>query len=106
MSILISGAPFKVHVVDISALFIAFVIPGLIASTKKAKRPIYIWLVGSIIGLLFWDVFSAYVIVKREIFMGWYFVYPIGVTMLVLLQLLVKYINSKIPYNKPLQGTC
>jgi hypothetical protein len=97
---MISGAPARVHIVDISALFIAFVIPGLIAINKENKNQLYVWLFGAIIGLLYWNVLSSYVIVKREIFTGWYIVYPVGVIFLLLFQLVVKYINSKLPYNK------
>ena len=92
-----SGAPARVHAVDISALFIAFVVPGLIV---KNKKKLYIWLFGAVIGLLYWDVLSASVIVKREILMGWYIVYPVGAIAILLLQFITKYINSKLPYNK------
>lgn len=95
-----TGAPLKVHVVDISALFISLVIPALIANFQSVKNQFYIWLFGAVIGLLFWDVLSAYVIVKREIFMGWYLIYPAGVAGLLILQTLIKYINKKMPYNK------
>lgn len=101
-SIVISGAPLRVHAVNISALLIAFVIPSLISKYKANKKQIYIWLFGGIIGLLYWDVLSAFVIVKREIFVGWYIVYPAGIVAILFLQTLVKYINSKLPYNKSL----
>jgi hypothetical protein len=58
LSIAISGAPIRVHVVDISTLFIAFVIPGLIAFNKEIKNQLSIWLLGAVIGLLLWDVLS------------------------------------------------
>ena len=102
ISLVISGAPLRVHAVDISALFIAFVLPGLFTNKKENKKQIYIWLFGGVVGLLYWDALSALVIGKREIFMGWYIVYPVGILAILLLQLLVKYINSKLPYNKSL----
>ncbi len=105
ISIAISGAPIRVHVVDISALFIAFVAPGFIARNKEIKTQFYIWLLGAVIGLFAWDILSAYIIAKREIFMGWFIIYPIGIVGLVLLQVAVKYINSKLPYNKASQPT-
>jgi hypothetical protein len=95
-----SGAPLRVHAVDIFALFIAFVIPGLIANNKEVKKQYLVWLFGGVFGLLFWDVLSSYVIVKREIFMGWYIIYPVGLSAFLILHLLVKYINSKLAYNK------
>ena len=95
-----SGAPARVHAVDISALIIAFVVPGLIVKNKKNKKKLYIWLFGAVIGLLYWDVLSASVIVKRELLMGWYIVYPVGAIAILLLQFITKYINSKLPYNK------
>jgi hypothetical protein len=100
-----SGAPFKVHAVNMSALFLAFVIPSIIVNIKNIKKPFYIWLLGSVIGILLWDTLSAFVIVKRELFMGWYIIYPIGITALVSLQLLVNYINGKLPYNKSFKPT-
>lgn len=102
VSIVMSGAPVRVHAVDISALFIAFVVPGVLAINKNNKKQFYIWLFGAVIGLLYWDVLSAYVIVKKEILMGWYIVYPAGVVVILLLQLLVKFINKILPYNNQL----
>ena len=103
ISIAISGAPIRVHAVDIAALFVAFAAPGLTALNKETKTQLYIWLLGAVIGLFVWDVLSACVIVKREIFIGWYIIYPIGMLGLVLLQVAIKYINAKLPYNKAYQ---
>ena len=36
------------------------------------KKQLFIWSLGAAAGLLFWDIVSAQVIVKREVFMGWY----------------------------------
>jgi hypothetical protein len=96
---MISGAPPRVHAVDISTLFIAFVVPGLMGINKEYKSQLFVWLFGAAIGMLYWDIFSSYVIVKKEIFMYWYIVYPIGIIFLSLFQLLAKYINSKLFYN-------
>jgi len=93
VSIIISGAPDKVHLVDISTLFIAFVIPGLIGMNKEYKSQFFVWVFGAVIGILYWDILSSYVIVKREIFMYWYIVYPVGVIFLFLFQLIVKYFS-------------
>lgn len=100
ISVVMSGAPLKVHAVDVSALFIAFVISGLIANNKETKKQYFVWLFGGVFGLLFWDVLSAYVIVKREIFMGWYIIYPVGLSALFILHSLVNYINKKLSYNQ------
>lgn len=32
--------------------------------------------------------------------MGWYIIYPIGITAVMLLQSLVKHMDEKLPYNK------
>jgi hypothetical protein len=99
ISIIISGAPIRVHIVDVSALFIAFAAPALIALNREIKTQLCIWLLGAFVGVFIWDVLSAYVIAKREIFRGWYIVYPIGVLGLIILQTAIKYINAKLPYN-------
>ena len=95
-----SGAPLRVHLVNIAALFIALVIPNLIVIIKNIKKPLYVWFFGGVIGLLLWDIFSTYVIAKKEIFMGWHIIYPIGIFGLLSLQTFIKYISGKLPYNK------
>ena len=90
-----SGAPVRVHAVDITAFFIAFVIPGLLAFNLSPKKQLAIWFVGGVVGLFLWDVGSAYVIVKRELFMGWPILYPLGLLGLLILQITVKYIDRK-----------
>jgi hypothetical protein len=102
--LLISGAPIRVNLVDIASFFIAFVVPGMLAfHLNRMNQVIMVWLVGGGIGLFMWDVVSTLVIVKRELFMGWYILYPIGLTGLVLLQIVVKYISDKAPYNAILE---
>ena len=98
--VLTSGAPLRVHSVDIVAFAISFVVPGIVAQKQQTVNPLVIWFAGGIFGIFFWDIGSAYVIVKRELFMGWSIVYPTGVVGLLLLQLLVKYISKKLLYNK------
>jgi len=93
--IVVSDAPFKVHAVDISALFIAFVIPSLVINAVKEKQQLYILLFCAVAGLLFWDILTAYIIVKRDVFMGWYVFYPVGFLVLFMLHILVKYLNKK-----------
>ncbi len=85
----------RVHAVDISAFFIAFVVPGVLGFNLSLKKQLVTWLVGGIIGLFLWDVGSAYVIVKRELFMGWPILYPLGLIGLCLLQVAVKCIDRK-----------
>ncbi len=83
---------------DIAAFFFAFVVPGLLGSyvgRKSLKKIVMVWLLGGLIGLFLWDVGSTLVIVKRELFMGWYILYPLGLMGLILLQLAVKYISGK-----------
>jgi hypothetical protein len=101
--ITLSDALFKVHAIDVSALLFAFCVPGLVAINKGKIAQLQTWLFGALIGLLYWDAASAVVIAKREMFMGWYIVYPIGAVAIVSLQSFVKYINSKLPYNKRMQ---
>jgi len=104
LSLLIwNGAPLRVHAVDIAAFFVAFVAPGLLAFNLGRKKQVVIWLVGGTIGLFLWNLGSAFVIVKRELFRGWLFLYPLGLIGLVLLQSVVKYISDKVPYNKGTQ---
>lgn len=95
ISVVMSGAPLKVHAVDVSALFIAFVIPSVITNKNGSKNPLLIWLLGSIVGILYWDIVAAYVIVKKELFMSWYIVYPVGISLIILLQITTKYISRK-----------
>jgi len=61
--------------------------PILLINTNVARPPV------SPVGLEY--VGETLVIVKRELFMGWYILYPVGLTGLILLQLAVKYISSK-----------
>jgi hypothetical protein len=89
------GAPLRVHVIDITAFFVAFVIPSVLAFDLSLKKQLAIWLVGGTAGLFLWDIGSAYVIVKRELFMGWPILYPVGLGGLWLLQIAVKYIDKK-----------
>ena len=65
VSVLISGAPIRVHAVNIFALFIAFIVPSL-AAVKFNKY--VIWLCGAVLGIIVFDIGSAYVISKRELF--------------------------------------
>lgn len=99
LSLLIwNGPPLRVHAVDIAAFFLAFVVPGLLGSyvgCNSFKKVVMVWLLGGLIGLFLWDAGSALVIVKRELFMGWYILYPLGLMGLILLQLTVKYISGK-----------
>jgi len=95
IAVLISGAPLKVHAIDISALFIALVIPSMIAYKNDIKKSFFIWFLGGIIGILYWDMLATYVIVKKEIFMGWYILYPIGITSIMLLQIIIKFISRQ-----------
>jgi hypothetical protein len=90
-----SGAPLRVHAVDITAFFIAFVIPGILGFNLSLKKQLVIWFVGGIIGPFLWDVGSSYVVEKRELFMGWTILYPLGLIGLCLLQIAVKWIERK-----------
>ena len=83
---------------DIVAFFFAFVVPGVLGSymgRKSRKKGVMVWLLGGVIGLFLWDAGSALVIAKRELFMGWYILYPLGLMALILLQLAVKYISGE-----------
>lgn len=63
----------------------------------------YIWLAGAIVGLLLWDIMSSFVIVKRELFYGWFIIYPVGLLALYLLQLLTKFSEKILPYKEHAQ---
>ena len=90
-----SGAPLRVHAVDVIAFFGAFVVPSVLAFNLSLKKKVLAWIIGGAIGLFLWDVGSAYVIVKRELFMGWPILYSLGITGLLLVQIVVNYIESK-----------
>lgn len=100
VSILISGAPLRVHAVNILALFIAFIVPSLAAVKFNKINKYVIWLCGAMLGIIVFDIGSSYVISKRELFMGWYILYPVGLIVLLLLQFITNYASTKLPYNK------
>ncbi len=102
ISIFSSGAQFIVHFINILSLFIALVIPSFIINLQKIKKPFLIWIFSAIVGILFWDIFYSLIIVKKELFMYWYIIYPVGIISLVILQIFIQYISDKIIvlYNK------
>ena len=89
-SFLLSDAPLRVHLVNSFALILAVVVPGLISQKLDAPTRYFAWVIGAVLGLLYWDVFSAQAIVKREPFEGWYIIYPVGFVCIVLLQLSIE----------------
>lgn len=103
--LLVSGAPLKVHAVDIGAFAIAYLIPGIIAQRYNGRKAFFILLAGAIIGVVLFDLGLSYVVVKRDFFMGWYIFYPVLVAGLLLLHSITKLTNKKLPYNKSTQPT-
>jgi len=105
-SVAVSGAPFKVHLVNISCFFLAFVV-GAVASEryKNFMLRLFTWLFFGASGLLLWDALSALVIVKAEFFMGWYLKYPIGLVGILLLHFGVWLVCRFRPFNKQRQPT-
>ena len=85
----------RVHAVNITTFFVAFVVSGLVGFNLSRNKQVVIWLVGGLVGIFLWDVGSAIVIAKRELLMGWPILYPVGLIVLLLLQAIVKYINAK-----------
>ena len=102
-----SGSPIKVHAANIFSFFIAFVL-GTVAVEYRwfNLSKLQTWLAFSILGLLVFDLLSALIIVKRELFMGWFVIYPVGITGLVLLQIVTSFLCGKLPYNKPIKRDC
>jgi len=90
-SLFLSGAPAKVHAVNITCFFVAFVLGTVIAEKRPINLPSYvIWLVAGLLGLFSWDVVSSLVIVKAEIFVGWYILYPVGLLGILCLQIMAR----------------
>ena len=105
-SIAVSGAPFKVHLVNVSCFFLAFVVGAVAAERyKNSINKSVTWLLCGVTGLLLWDGLSALVIVKAEVFMGWYLKYPIGLLGILFLHFLVWLICRFWPFNKQRQPT-
>ncbi|WP_226647318.1 hypothetical protein [Microbulbifer variabilis] len=104
-SITLSGAPAKVHVVNVVCFFVAFVLGTVVAEKRLSNLPAYIiWLMAGLVGLFSWDVVSSLVIVKAEIFMGWYILYPAGLLGILCLQILARAASKSGPFNKQRQG--
>lgn len=98
-SVLMSGAPAKVHLVSIASFFLAYFVGAYIAESGLIDKPKWlIWIAAGFVGLLGFDIFSSLVIVKRDFLMGWYVIYPGGLLGLLVLQLFAKWVA--IPYYK------
>ena len=102
-SLFISGASMMVHVVNVATFSLAFVVPGLVASRLSFPRQFVTWLIGGAIGLFLWDIGVSLVIVKYDFFSGWYYLYPLGLTTLICLQLAVKYISYRVVSYKRME---
>ncbi|WP_157960438.1 hypothetical protein [Marinimicrobium alkaliphilum] len=106
LSVALSGAPARVHAVNIGCFFVAFVVGTVLAERRAGNLPGYvIWLLVGGVGLLLWDILSAFAVVKAEVFMGWYVLYPLGLAGLVVLQLVAVASSKLQPFNKFRQGT-
>lgn len=105
-SVLVSSAPFKVHLVNVSCFFLAFVIGAVTAERyKNFMHRLFTWLLFGAAGLLLWDGMSALVIVKAEFFMGWHSKYPMGLAGILVLHFWVGLICRFLPFNKQRQST-
>ena len=105
-SVAVSGAPFKVHLVNVSCFSLAFVVGAVAAERyKNFMHRLFTWLLFGASGLLLWDGLSALVIVKAELFMGWYLKYPMGLAGILVLHFLVGFICRFKPFNKQRQPT-
>lgn len=104
VSIALSGAPMKVHIVDIGCLFIALVFATIIAERFKSLRSkVFIWISIGVIGLFVFDILSSLMIFKREVFMGWDLIYPIGLSGLVMIQFIIVMLEKLWPFNLAVQ---
>ena len=106
LSVALSGPPAIVHAVNIGCFFVAFVVGTVLAERRTGNVPSYvIWVLLGTLGLLLWDILSSFVVVKAEIFMGWYILYPLGLVGLVALQLIAITTSKLQIFNKFRQGT-
>jgi len=104
VSLFISGAPVKVHTTNIICFFLAFFLGTVAAEKRLIDLPDYlIWLAAGLVGLFAWDLASSLIIVKAEVFMGWYILYPIGLLGILCLQFLARAIGKYGPFNKALK---
>ena len=104
-SIFLSGAPVKADAVNIVCFFVALVLGTVAAEKIKSDIPTYvIWIIVGLAGLFAWDVASSVVIVKAEVFMGWYILYPIGLLGILCLQIMVCATSKLGFFNKQRQG--
>ncbi len=94
-SLLISDAPMRVHAIDISGLFIGYVLPALLTTQRPVRQALVIWLSGAIIALLFLDIGLAWAISKRAPFTGWHLLYPGGILAFILLQFVTRTIDKQ-----------
>jgi hypothetical protein len=83
ISVASSGASARVHAVDAAGLFAAFWIPAQFVTRPEVLRLQWRLVLACILGGTFlWDVLSALVIAKRELFMGAIVVYPGAIAVL------------------------
>lgn len=83
----------------------AFVLGTVVTEKRPINLPSYvIWLVAGLLGLFSWDVVSSLVIVKAEIFMGWYILYPVGLLGILCLQIMARAAGKFGPINKQKRG--
>jgi hypothetical protein len=78
-----------------------FFLGTVVAEKRKSDLSIYvIWLVVGLVGLFAWDVVSSLIIVKAEVFMGWYILYPAGLLGILCRHNLARAVGKYGPYPK------
>jgi peptidoglycan/LPS O-acetylase OafA/YrhL len=81
-----SGAPFRVRAADAIPLILGFLGPALLTAESSALgRHLWRYFGAILVALFVFDLVSAMVISKREVSMGWYIIYPLGGTVLLVL---------------------
>ena len=79
-SVVSTGAPLRVHIVDAIGLLIAFWLPAQFVGSPVTLRTRWLPVIGCILlGTFTWDVLSSLVIVKRPLFWEAALLYPAAV---------------------------
>lgn len=70
----------KIQTIDLGSFFFIYVLPTLAIEKKWTKIAQFkMWVLFALVGIFAYDALSSLAIVKRELFMGWFIMYPIGI---------------------------
>jgi hypothetical protein len=92
-----SGAQLRIELVDASALALGFLVPAFfIRCVSDLRRMLWLLVPWAALAVLWFDLWTAEFVVKRDPFMGWQVLYPIGVLFLLGLLLLHSWLVQKL----------